>query len=161
MKSYATVSLWMNCYSTTATVLQYLWNICVPFLFSLCWILWSPPCERTVVSLSQSPPLETSHFVIFTFINNFFSTRRCGYITVDSATVASQNGVCITQQMCHIIILLRDCLMVKDEDNKIWCFFVIKGKLISIKSAEWCSRCKNHSYVAAPIRAVFFILQIL
>jgi hypothetical protein len=30
--------------------------------------------------------------------------KRCCYKTVDFATVASQNGVCITQGKCHKII---------------------------------------------------------
>jgi hypothetical protein len=31
------------------------------------------------------------------------------HITVDFATAASQNSVCLTQQMCHIMTLFHEC----------------------------------------------------
>ena len=37
---------------------------------------------------------------------------------VDFATAASQNGACITQEMCHIMIQFHNYLMIKDESNK-------------------------------------------
>jgi hypothetical protein len=37
---------------------------------------------------------------------------------VDFATAASQNGVGISEQMCHAIILFHNCSMIKDESNK-------------------------------------------
>jgi hypothetical protein len=46
----------------------------------------------------------------------------CCYITVDFATTASHNGVCKTQQMLHIMILLfQDCAMIK---MKIWIYLM-------------------------------------
>jgi hypothetical protein len=44
---------------------------------------------------------------------------RCCYIfiTVDFAT-AALIMICITQHMCHIIILFHDCSMIKYESNK-------------------------------------------
>jgi hypothetical protein len=62
---------------------------------------------------------------------------------VDFATAALQNGVCITLQMCHIMIVSHECSMIKYESNKkadVFCHFSnnigfpIKGKLISTKS---------------------------
>ncbi len=72
----------------------------------------------------------------------------CSYITVNFATAASLNGVCIAKQMCHIMI----CSMIKDESdkkpntffhflNKI--VFLIKGKLISTSSVLWCKPLQN------------------
>jgi hypothetical protein len=47
-------------------------------------------------------------------------------ITADFATAASQNRVCITQQICHIMILFHDCSVITDEhNNKIKTFFAI------------------------------------
>jgi hypothetical protein len=40
-------------------------------------------------------------------------------------TAASQNGVCITQQMCHILILFYDCSMIQESNKKDLIFFVI------------------------------------
>ncbi len=34
------------------------------------------------------------------------------------STVVSHNDVCITQYMCHIMILIHECYMIKDESNK-------------------------------------------
>jgi hypothetical protein len=62
---------------------------------------------------------------------------------VDLATAASQNGVCIAQQMFHIIIFFHDCSMIKDEGNgksNVFCHFLnnicflMKGKVTSTKS---------------------------
>jgi hypothetical protein len=39
------------------------------------------------------------------------------YITVDFATAASQNSVCITQQMFSYNDVVHDCSMIKDECN--------------------------------------------
>ncbi len=41
--------------------------------------------------------------------------QRCCYITVDFATAASHNGVCMTQQICHIMIYFYDCFMIKKK----------------------------------------------
>jgi hypothetical protein len=71
--------------------------------------------------------------------------QRCCYITVDFATAASQNGVCMTQQMCRIMIYLHDCFMIKKKMKlNVFCQmflsfinnsgFLMKGKLISTKS---------------------------
>jgi hypothetical protein len=43
---------------------------------------------------------------------------QCCYITEDFAKTASQNGVCITQQMCHIMILVYNFCRIKDGSNK-------------------------------------------
>ncbi len=40
---------------------------------------------------------------------------RCCHITVAFAMAASKNGVCITQQMCNLMIKFQDCSMIKDE----------------------------------------------
>jgi hypothetical protein len=37
---------------------------------------------------------------------------------VDFATAASQNGACITQQFCQIMILFHDFAMMKDESDQ-------------------------------------------
>ncbi len=37
---------------------------------------------------------------------------------VDFATTASQNDICITQEMWHIMIKFHNYLMVKDVSNK-------------------------------------------
>jgi hypothetical protein len=45
----------------------------------------------------------------------------CGYITVDSANTAPQNGVCKTQQMCISYIMsfwFHDCSMITVESNE-------------------------------------------
>jgi hypothetical protein len=60
---------------------------------------------------------------------NMWAIKRCCYTTVEFATAASQNGVCITQQMCH---------KVKDEGKRSLMFCLIlnnmdvlmKGKFI-------------------------------
>ncbi len=53
---------------------------------------------------------------------------RCCYKTEDVATAATQNGVCVTQPMCHVMILVYDCSMIKDESNKkILCFSSFSG----------------------------------
>jgi hypothetical protein len=44
--------------------------------------------------------------------------RWCCYTTMDFALAASQNGVSITQQMCHTMILVHNSSMIKDESNK-------------------------------------------
>jgi hypothetical protein len=41
------------------------------------------------------------------------------HMTVDFATSALQNSVCVTQQMSHIMTLFQDCSMIKDESYKI------------------------------------------
>ncbi len=65
-------------------------------------------------------------------------SRGCLSITVDFATDASQNDVSITQQMGHILILIK-----KDDSNKKssgfcdfmnYIGFLIKEKLISTES---------------------------
>jgi hypothetical protein len=59
------------------------------------------------------------------------------------ASAASQNGVCIAQQMCHIMIFFHDSSMIKDEGNEksnVFCHFfnnicfLMKGKLTSTNS---------------------------
>ncbi len=50
---------------------------------------------------------------------------QCCYIRVDFTTAASQNGVGITQQMCHIMILFHDSSMIKDESHTISIVFAI------------------------------------
>ncbi len=71
--------------------------------------------------------------------------QRCCYILVDFAIAASQNGVCITQQMFLKMVLFRDCSLIKDENNKKYKFFchflnniglLMKGKILSIKSVK-------------------------
>ncbi len=52
----------------------------------------------------------------------------CCYITVDFAMAASQNGVCISQQMCHMMTLFHVGSMVKDKSKKYEMFFVISEK---------------------------------
>jgi hypothetical protein len=55
------------------------------------------------------------------------------------AMAASHNGICIIQQMCHIMILFHDCSIIKDYSNKKSSFrhflnnigFLNKGKLVS------------------------------
>jgi hypothetical protein len=67
--------------------------------------------------------------------------RSC-LITVDFATATSQNSVCITQQIYHIMILLQDCVLkMKEIKKKLYlCHFLnnigfqMKGKLISTES---------------------------
>jgi hypothetical protein len=47
------------------------------------------------------------------------SRRRCCYMTVDFAMATSRNDVCETQQMLyHIMIVLHDCSIIKDESNR-------------------------------------------
>jgi hypothetical protein len=36
----------------------------------------------------------------------------------DFATLASQNGACISQEICHLMIWFHKYLMIKDESNK-------------------------------------------
>jgi hypothetical protein len=43
--------------------------------------------------------------------------KWCCYILMDFPTAASQNGFCITQQTCQIMILFHDCSW-----KKIFCF---------------------------------------
>jgi hypothetical protein len=45
------------------------------------------------------------------------------YITADFATAASQNDVCITQQMCHTMMFFHDFFIIKDESNIIFYVF--------------------------------------
>jgi hypothetical protein len=45
-------------------------------------------------------------------------SKRCCYIMLDFIMNASQNDVCITQQMCHRMILFRDCSLLKYESSK-------------------------------------------
>ncbi len=49
--------------------------------------------------------------------------QRCCNITMDFAMAASQNGVCITQLKCRILILFRSCSMIKDESKNHLMFF--------------------------------------
>jgi hypothetical protein len=37
---------------------------------------------------------------------------------VDFATAALQNSFCVTQELCHTMILFHNCLIRKDESNK-------------------------------------------
>jgi hypothetical protein len=53
------------------------------------------------------------------------SILRCRYITVNFVTVASQNGVYITQQMCCIMIRFCNCSLLKDKRNKKSNIFII------------------------------------
>jgi hypothetical protein len=47
------------------------------------------------------------------------------YITVDFATAASQNGDCITQQRCHIIITVSYLICDKRQSKKLcFCHFL-------------------------------------
>ncbi len=41
--------------------------------------------------------------------------NQCCYIKVDYATNASQKGIWLTQQVCHITIFCRCCSMIKDK----------------------------------------------
>jgi hypothetical protein len=64
---------------------------------------------------------------------------------VDFATAASQNGACITQQFCQIMILFHDFAMMKDEsDQKSNVFFqflnTCEGKAFTYKTVLRCSR---------------------
>ncbi len=73
---------------------------------------------------------------------------------MDFATAASQNGICITQEMCHILILFHNCSTITDESKKyvtVWIIlaFLMKGKLERAKSVLWCRRLRIHRYVAA------------
>ncbi len=72
-----------------------------------------------------------------------YCKKGCCCVKLDFAMAASQNGVCITQQKCHVMTLFYDCSMLNDESNKKnFCFFAftkiigfsIMGKLESIKS---------------------------
>jgi hypothetical protein len=45
-------------------------------------------------------------------------THQCCYITEDFATAASQNGVLMTQQMCHTGIFFHNRFLIKDESNQ-------------------------------------------
>ncbi len=81
------------------------------------------------------------------------------YILADFTTAASHNGVCITQERCHLMILFHNCSVIKDERNKKCNFltflsnigFLLKGKVVRAKSFFWCSRCRIHRYVALPL----------
>jgi hypothetical protein len=46
----------------------------------------------------------------------------CCYITVDFATAAWQNAVCINHEMCHIMILFHNWLMIKHKSTNNYCF---------------------------------------
>ncbi len=85
--------------------------------------------------------------------------RWCCYKTVDFATAASQNCVCITQGKCHKMIYFHNFSIIKDLKNisfNIFCHnlhnigFLMKGKLVREKSVLWCSHCRIHRNVAAP-----------
>jgi hypothetical protein len=65
------------------------------------------------------------------------------YITVDFAIAPSQNGVCLNQQMSHMMILFHNCSLMNDKSNQQFCVcfhvlnnigFLMKGKFIKIKS---------------------------
>jgi hypothetical protein len=45
-------------------------------------------------------------------------TRWCCYITLDFATAASQNGVCVTQETCPMMVLFPYCYKMNKESNK-------------------------------------------
>ncbi len=43
------------------------------------------------------------------------SFLRCYYVTVDPETRATENGICLAQQMCHIMILVHNGSSTKDQ----------------------------------------------
>ena len=86
---------------------------------------------------------------------------------MDFAMAASQNGVCITQQMCHEDNNIVSCQLWENRKyyNFLYVFFVIfynfdffmTGKLVSPKSILWRSCCKIHRYIAAPVYLVLIV----
>ncbi len=68
--------------------------------------------------LAQRPPTHWNLKALDVAVpSKKYTKKRCCYIIVDSAMAASLNGVCITQQVCHVMILFYDCTMIKDKLN--------------------------------------------
>jgi hypothetical protein len=68
---------------------------------------------------------------------------------------ASQNGVYITQQMCHISRLLSYDKDISHSKSNVFLLFlgsilIFLGRGEKTISTESVSRCKTHCYVAAP-----------
>ncbi len=78
------------------------------------------------------------------------------YISVDFVTATSQNGVCITKEMCLIMILFHDCCLIKNVSNnkfflsfwKIF-FFYLRGSL-KVQLYFILQPLQNPRYLAAP-----------
>ncbi len=93
------------------------------------WALSLPPFSLTNLCLAHSLTLLLS--VKYGEMLKFW----CCYITVDFATTASQNGVCISQEKCQIMIFVVNFSMIKDKSNKkcnvfvmIWILLVCLGR---------------------------------
>jgi hypothetical protein len=69
--------------------------------------------------------------------------KKCFFIKVHF----QHNDVCITQYMCHIMILIHECYMIKDESNKssndILVFLSRKGLDRSTKSFLYADLAKS------------------
>jgi hypothetical protein len=61
--------------------------------------------------------------------------QRCCYVMGDFATAASQNGVCIKQQICHIMVLFLNFSNTKDKSNKnvMFCHDIYERKACQYK----------------------------
>ncbi len=63
--------------------------------------------------------MRTAHVICnMISIRTYNIHQRCCNVTWDFATAASQNGVCITPQMCHKLILFLNISMINDKSNK-------------------------------------------
>jgi hypothetical protein len=66
--------------------------------------------------LPGCPDYATGKQYVFSLIGLTFCwilCKSCCYIRVDFSLAASQNGVCIKQEMCHIIISLQNCSIIE------------------------------------------------
>jgi hypothetical protein len=79
----------------------------------------------------------------------WFGFWWCFYITVDIATVASLNGVCKNQQMCHTLILFYYSSMITDEHDK-------NSNVLSFSEKDWFVEGKAYK---DQIRFVIPVLQ--
>jgi hypothetical protein len=63
--------------------------------------------EVTALSRQLFLRLYLSVSCIYTCLFLCFNAKRCGYITVDLATVASQNGVCIQFKKICVVMEMK------------------------------------------------------
>jgi hypothetical protein len=86
------------------------------------------PCLKTPLSSQRffrhtDPDFEESLYIskrpYCSFLHRYLLLHRSCLIIVDFAMAASKNGVCITQQILYVIIMIlfHDSFMIKDESN--------------------------------------------
>ena len=108
------------------------------WLLIFVWFYYDFFQENLFQMLPGCPDYATGKQYVFSLIGLTYCWILCKsfcYIRVDFTLAASQNGVCIKQEMCHIIISLQNCSIIKKKviqnvmfNVMFWIIFVFSWK---------------------------------